>query len=542
MRAVQSRNNPMVSTLSFIYFLIFCILGYTSSYLGAIFYTLESITNANIDVLSFIFSCRSIGFVFGSASATFITNKTLHAHRYLSIVILISVIPLIWIIFVEDIVSLFFLVAIQGYTMGYFETSLTTYLVRLYSNKIEMENALQTLHFCFGIGAFLSPLFIEIAILSSSKSNDFSYSFIFVAGLSIFPSMIIFFVPTPIESQNESLQQQQSLNQCIHESSLLTPTKHDLNAGKTKKTSKASLTDQILDLSPQKYKLSAHQHKIEHESRKYKKLISVGNSVNSTIEMRELSPLKISNIDEDIDTDDLTEYQVNNTYSHLFKIQNVYRIMLLLSCIIISLMYGGLEVILGGFISNYFIKQYSMSPMYATLMTAIYYGAMCFGSWIYEKISNRFMNSKLLLIGFIFCFIISGLLMLLSDYMILVIISTAFCGLFMSGLFPGTYSLIEQSKYNLNLNGNKVASIFVSGYCIGEILIPPLVGNWIMYSGIYYFMVSIFILCTVNLILYIFTYFCHHQFYQLMTKLNPSSKSQDVVVSTPFQIKNDTLP
>lgn len=515
-----SNGNHLVPVLSFIYLLLFCILGYTSSYIGAILYTLQLNTSTNIGVISFIFSFRSIGFVFGSGAATyFLSKNTINTHKILSIIILISIIPLIWIIFIEDIISLYILITIQGFTMGYFETSLTTYLTLLYSDKLLIENALKNLHFYFGVGSFISPLLIQLAILSSSKPNqssDFSYSFIFIAGLSIFPAFLLFFLPTPTK-QSYDIDINEPLN--MINSSPKTPTK-----------TPTKIPNEILRFSPQRYKIATQ----------------------SRIQMRELSPLKLSSPEQDIDTDDLEEFEVNSkyntnnketiesnnllinsnnnndaldqiqfmTFSQQLKNQNLYKRMLLTSCVTISLMYGGLEVIFGGFISNYFIEQFSMSPMYGRIMTTVYYGSACFGGWIYDKISKRLLtNSNLLLIGFIFCFIASGILILFSNKMFIVIIATSFCGLFMNGLFSGTYSLIEQSKYNLNLSGSKVGSIFMNGYCLGEILIPVLVAHWIQYQGIYYFVVTIFILCNFNLLLYIFIYFCHYQFHYILSRL-----------------------
>jgi len=102
----------------------------------------------------------------------------------------------------------------QGFAMGIIDAVGNTTLMYLHGAKVGPW--MQTMHFCFGVGAFIAPLLVRSAQHNSSSGSDYSASFYFFSVSLLLPAVILAFLKSsevPIKPTKEK----SSIKRCSNE-------------------------------------------------------------------------------------------------------------------------------------------------------------------------------------------------------------------------------------------------------------------------------------------------------------------------------------
>ncbi|MBN1487430.1 MAG: MFS transporter [Anaerolineae bacterium] len=146
------------------YYVITLVVGLLAAATGPTLSRLAAHTQTQLRDISLIFTVRSLGLIIGSSLGGHLYDRVA-GQRLLAIAL--SVIAVI--IILIPLVSVFWLLVVLMFFMGVAECIMDVgcNTLLLWSLKDKAAPFINGLHFCFGVGAFLSPLIVAQAILLS---------------------------------------------------------------------------------------------------------------------------------------------------------------------------------------------------------------------------------------------------------------------------------------------------------------------------------------------------------------------------------------
>ena len=153
------RNQRIAKTAG--YFAAFVVLGLVSAALGPTLPGLAEHTGTDLAEISVLFSAWALGYLLGSLLAGWLYDRV-PSHPVLTVVLvtmtavmaLVPVIPLLWLLVV--------VMLLLGVAGGMLDVGGNTLLVWVHRDKV--GPFMNGLHFCFGLGAFLSPVIVAQAV------------------------------------------------------------------------------------------------------------------------------------------------------------------------------------------------------------------------------------------------------------------------------------------------------------------------------------------------------------------------------------------
>jgi MFS transporter, FHS family, Na+ dependent glucose transporter 1 len=175
--STEYQNHPL-KTGTFVYFISFITLGLFASILGPTLPYLAKNTSTSLSEIGLLFTARSLGYIVGAlqggnAFDRFPGHKLLAA-ILISLGVVGTLIPFVYWIWI--LIALIFLLGIGEAVL---DIGVNLLIVWKYRGKA--APFLNALHFCFGIGAFLSPIFVAQAILITGKINWAFWLLLFLA-------------------------------------------------------------------------------------------------------------------------------------------------------------------------------------------------------------------------------------------------------------------------------------------------------------------------------------------------------------------------
>ena len=170
----------------------FIILGLTSAILGPTLQGLAANTGALLNEISFLFSARSLGYLCGSILAGRLYDR-LPGHLVMASALglialalaLTPLIPLLWLL----IAITFFLGIAEG------AADLGGNLMLVWVHRAKVGPFMNGLHFCFGLGAFFSPVILAQALHAGS---GIQVAYWILAGLAVPVSLYIYSQSSPL--------------------------------------------------------------------------------------------------------------------------------------------------------------------------------------------------------------------------------------------------------------------------------------------------------------------------------------------------------
>jgi len=168
------------------------------------------------------------------------------------------------------------------------------------------------------------------------------------------------------------------------------------------------------------------------------------------------------------------------------------------------LFYVGMEAVYGGFIFTFAVKSKPyMSRDNAALLTATYWGTFALARLLGVPLTKYLKPQKMLLIDIIGCLLASVILISQAHDGCDIYSSpklwagTIILGISAASIFAAALNWIE---YFLDVSG-RVASVLVVGACVGEMIVPVIVGNTFEPIGpctLMYCIFALSCLCLIN--------------------------------------------
>lgn len=183
------------------YFLAFIALGLTSAALGPTLPGLAEQTSTQLSGISFLFATRSLGFLAGSILAGRVFDR-FSGHPIILTMLLFMSISLALIPFMRELWLLTAVMFIAGMAESGIDVGSNTLLVWRFGEKVGPY--MNSLHFFFGLGAFLSPIIIAQTMLATDGGIRLAY---WVLALIVLPAALAFvrFPSLPIRHRDAAV-------------------------------------------------------------------------------------------------------------------------------------------------------------------------------------------------------------------------------------------------------------------------------------------------------------------------------------------------
>jgi MFS transporter, FHS family, Na+ dependent glucose transporter 1 len=174
------------------YFLAFIALGMTSAALGPTLPGLAEQTSTQLSGISFLFATRSMGFLVGSIVAGRVYDR-MPGHPLIIGLLLLMGFSLAFVPVVNQLWLLIIIMFLAGFVESGVDVGSNTLLVWRFGQKVGPY--MNSLHFFFGVGAFLSPIIIAQTMLISGGGIRLAY---WALALSVLPAVFFFLrFPSP---------------------------------------------------------------------------------------------------------------------------------------------------------------------------------------------------------------------------------------------------------------------------------------------------------------------------------------------------------
>lgn len=176
---------------SLAYFVAFIILGLVSGVLGPTLPSLAEHTRSSLSQISFLFTAQSFGYLVGSVASGHWFDRW-PAHPLLIATLLLLGVELAlapFVIFLYLLLLIFFMV---GITQSAIDVGGNALLVWMYGR--EVGPYMNALHFFFGVGALLSPIFVVQAL---TLSGTIVGAYAALAVLAILSTLFFRRLPSP---------------------------------------------------------------------------------------------------------------------------------------------------------------------------------------------------------------------------------------------------------------------------------------------------------------------------------------------------------
>jgi FHS family Na+ dependent glucose MFS transporter 1 len=428
----------LIKTILFCY--AFIMLGIAIGSLGPSLLRLAENTNSSMKKMGVVFTLRGIGYVstaliigyvldrysFYSESRTNLHNKALVycLKRMEKGIVFLGVLLLSFGILAMPFVRKFSLLVLCNFIVGVGSgcVDIVSNILLVWIWKDAVNPYMQALHFCFGVGALICPIYFQQIdnLLRNSRFDTFNFSFV---SLSIFMlSAAPPFLFVSFENTSDTL------------------AKHDEKTARKIPMELQEADDSLID------EFGAQSSSVLDNDAHIEPTIQSNKSI------------------------------VNWLKSALTKLGNLVRLIdpkQFIVCILTGLsllFYVGAEVGYGGLIYSYVLTQTNQfSENAASILTSTFWISFTLGRAISIPISKFLSVRNMLLIDIFFTVLSIGVLVII-DNKIVIWIATVVIGLAMASQYPSTVSL-PTGHLNMNLTGI-MASLMVICGALGEMLIP----------------------------------------------------------------------
>jgi FHS family Na+ dependent glucose MFS transporter 1 len=193
LRAAGAWLRTTPASQSMVYYAAFIALGFAGAVLGPTLPGLAANTRSQISQISYLFTAHSLGYLIGSfVAGRFYDRAHLRGHRIMAgmlgimavMMCLIPEIPLLWLLTGA--------VLVLGSAEGVLDVGGNTLVVWVHGKKV--GPFMNALHFAWGVGAFVAPVFVAQAIL---RSGDITWAYWGLALLMLPPAIALLRVPSP---------------------------------------------------------------------------------------------------------------------------------------------------------------------------------------------------------------------------------------------------------------------------------------------------------------------------------------------------------
>lgn len=419
---------------------VFWSFGTCVAFLGPTLLDLGCKTGTVFSTMSWVFFSQTLFILLGSACAGFML-KRFSSEMMLLVGTSMMTLSMACIPLCNVLWALAFVLAVMGFFMGTIDTVANVAMICLYGKDV--SPFLQSIHFFYGVGAFVSPMIAQPFLLNEDCSP-----FISNVTDNLFP-----------EEENETLpaatlEEAQNMTHIDYAFFIMALT--------------------MVPVVILAFTLVGRKHCLR----------LLGGAPPDR---------------EDKVTKDYQDMGENENISgKMTKNGCKVAVVTLLSALLMFL-YDGLQAAYGGYIYSYAVK----GPTKFHRSDAAYLNALFWGMFAMGRLLSIILATKLSPSFMLFCNIMGcniGLLLMLSlryNHIVL-IVGTCMLGIFMSSVFPTTLSLTEQYIHVTPTT----TSFLVFGAAVGEMSMPVIVGHEFYLTGPTSFLVTGMVLSFISIIAY----------------------------------------
>eukprot|EP00743_Colponemidia_sp_Colp-15_P009791 GILK01010725.1.p1 GENE.GILK01010725.1~~GILK01010725.1.p1 ORF type:complete len:531 (+),score=89.24 GILK01010725.1:33-1625(+) len=406
--------------------------------------------NEPLEISSSYFLVRGGGWLFGSI----LSGKLYETHDGHKIFFAVSLIvtlcmwllPLIHVLFLSLLVT-----AVMAASLSFIDVGANCMLFAVWGDKVAPY--MQFLHFCFGIGATISPAVVSAVIRLSSSGSELLWSYFVLGALMLLTAALPAFVPGP-------------------------PTPAPLKAPKT-----ATSTSKRTVKQPK-------------EAKAYQQLGAVDDTEDTEVEEEEQGAEDVQSTEATASSDDAASPD-----GDVEALVGKWRYRGLVSIVALYLfLYVGMEVSYGSWVASFATLAYNVPIETAALFSSDFWIFITAGRLLAVFLSAKFKGRTLLVMDL--CGSTLAVILLLafveSRNEPMLWLSTALFGFSLASVYATVFSLPADMGVKIT---SRASSIFIVGTSIGDMLLPALVGVIFVQFGALPFLVTIFLLnaCLVGL-------------------------------------------
>jgi len=195
------------------YFAAFITLGLTTASLGPSLPSLAENTNTLISQISVLFTARSGGYLIGS----WLGGRTYDrqpGHHIMAVMLMAIAVTLALIPTLSNLWVLLVVLMIVGFAEGALDVGGNTLLVWLY--RRDVSPFMNALHAFFGVGSFLSPLILALAI---HLSGGITYGY-WALALMVIP-VVLWIVRLPSPKANAAREREDEPGRALKQSEII---------------------------------------------------------------------------------------------------------------------------------------------------------------------------------------------------------------------------------------------------------------------------------------------------------------------------------
>ena len=190
--AIREELIDSKKTITFAYYIAYIALGMSIASLGPTLFGLAENTQTGLSQISVLFTAISLGGMTGSLIGGYlydnVAGNPVMGIVLIGLAVALALIPTISVLWLLSLV-----VFLVGVAAGVTDVGGNILLVWLHRDKVDPY--MNTLHFFFGVGAFISPLVIAQAL---TYSGNVHWAYWILAALALLASIQLFRIPSPV--------------------------------------------------------------------------------------------------------------------------------------------------------------------------------------------------------------------------------------------------------------------------------------------------------------------------------------------------------
>eukprot|EP01117_Protostelium_nocturnum_P002902 TRINITY_DN13826_c0_g1_i1.p1 TRINITY_DN13826_c0_g1~~TRINITY_DN13826_c0_g1_i1.p1 ORF type:complete len:492 (-),score=135.29 TRINITY_DN13826_c0_g1_i1:35-1510(-) len=172
----------------------FLALGLSYGSVGPTLYAIAHNTNQHVEVAGSVFTGRGMGWLIGSASAGRI-YEVANGNHTMATAAIIQVLIMVSLPFISNIYVMFVASAFQALFMSWIDVGCNALVMTIWKDKA--GTWMQFLHFCFGVGASISPFIVGIFISSFEHGGAALWTYFPLSIGILIPVIPLFLLQSP---------------------------------------------------------------------------------------------------------------------------------------------------------------------------------------------------------------------------------------------------------------------------------------------------------------------------------------------------------
>jgi len=470
----EMREHKVRTLKTFVLCLLFVGLGIYGATPGVTLLDLKTLTNTTLSEVAKILPARSGGYATGALISGFITSFIDH-QICLMLSLIISIATFSALPYFQSINVMYVIIFFAGLSAGVIDTVGNVYTIFLWRKKA--APFIQIVHFAFGLGAFISPMIANPFLLEATDEiqefgRDLSNEYKTLKNLTE--------VLTEVGIS--------SLKDMKHDHGNHTDNRPQLTAADLK-VHWAYIIISIFNLAvliffmivyyfrpvTTEYPNDSTESTPEKEKKKLAKEASIQNSYNQSIKSNQLE--KSSQLEKSTHLEKSSQSTPFDEFNLIKPLKPGMKLLIIVLSVLFFHLYCGLEISFGSLLSPFAVKSnLRMSKSEGSFITAVYWGMFTFFR-IFSLFAITYFSPRAVLIFNMALIVLSNgfLLPLANTYRWALWVGSALMGLGCSSVFATMFAVVEQ----LTPVTPAFTSITMIACCLGEFIIPLLVGFWI---------------------------------------------------------------